>query len=307
MTYNYRFFYSNEFTDGNNSVIIIKSEDEPKYITMNNFIIDDEVYKEKFGDIEFLEDLGNFLGYIFNKKDKTQNTIDYIDKSIKIVQILVEDNIDSDLYIKGGQILIHFFTNYYNKQLEKFQKHVQKKIEEKYNEKDIDKYFVHIGNNFYVKNYIGFQSVEDINKFLNFDYPYLYKKRFPNYASIVFAIISLILLFLAFIFDLFILFQIDFNHRFFIVSKTIFFTPITIGFLTYSIFTYFKVNKSKNLEELKSIKSDEFINNFINEYIDKIQKKDLILCSIYIISSSIFIYIVSLILYYIILKKYSYK
>ena len=89
MTYNYRFFYSNEFTDGNNSVIIIKSEDEPKYITMNNFIIDDEVYKEKFGDIEILEDLGNFLGDIFNKKDKTQNTIDYIDKSIKIVQLLV--------------------------------------------------------------------------------------------------------------------------------------------------------------------------------------------------------------------------
>ena len=89
MTYNYRFFYSNEFTDGSNSVIIIKSEDEPKYITMNNFIIDDEVYKEKFGDIEILEDLGNFLGDIFNKKDKTQNTIDYIDKSIKIVQLLV--------------------------------------------------------------------------------------------------------------------------------------------------------------------------------------------------------------------------
>ena len=56
---------------------------------MNNFIIDDEVYKEKFGDIEILEDLGNFLGDIFNKKDKTQNTIDYIDKSIKIVQLLV--------------------------------------------------------------------------------------------------------------------------------------------------------------------------------------------------------------------------
>ena len=60
-------------------------------------------------------------------------------------------------------------------------------------EENIDIYFNHIGDNFYVKNYIGFKKVEDINKFLKFDYS-IYKKKFPNATASKFALADAIII-----------------------------------------------------------------------------------------------------------------
>ena len=46
-------------------------------------------------------------------------------------------------------------------------------------EENNDIYYNHIGDNFYVKNYIGFKSKEDINKFMNFDFDIYKKNCFP--------------------------------------------------------------------------------------------------------------------------------
>ena len=59
---NYQFFYSNEFNDGNGVTIIIKTRDEPKFINMNNFVLDAETYEKIFGDEEYLKEIGDVFG-----------------------------------------------------------------------------------------------------------------------------------------------------------------------------------------------------------------------------------------------------
>ena len=39
-SYNHKFYHSNNYIEGNAGVIVIKSEDEAKYITKSNFLVD---------------------------------------------------------------------------------------------------------------------------------------------------------------------------------------------------------------------------------------------------------------------------
>ena len=58
------------------------------------------------------------------------------------------------------------------------------------NSDNIDNYYKDIGDNYYVKNYIGFRNSKDLDKFLNFDFS-LHKRLFPNKVSGIFACICL--------------------------------------------------------------------------------------------------------------------
>ena len=78
--------------------------------------------------------------------------------------------------LKGAKLLYTVLTYEYNKNVEKFNDYVKEQIE-LLDEDNIDIFYEHIGDNMYAKNYIGFRSVEDINKFMRFDYN-IYKKRF---------------------------------------------------------------------------------------------------------------------------------
>lgn len=59
---NYQCFYSNEFNGGKGVTIIIKTKEEPKFISMNNFILDSETYEEIFGDEGYLKEIADILG-----------------------------------------------------------------------------------------------------------------------------------------------------------------------------------------------------------------------------------------------------
>ena len=60
---NYQFFYSNEFNKGNAVAMIIKTKNEPKFINLNNFVLDSNTYIEFYGDDDdILKDISNFLG-----------------------------------------------------------------------------------------------------------------------------------------------------------------------------------------------------------------------------------------------------
>ena len=63
--------------------------------------------------------------------------------------------------------------------IKEFEKFIKEKIAI-LDEKNNDIYFEHIGDNYYTKNYIGFRNVEDIDKFLRFDFS-IYKKIFPSF------------------------------------------------------------------------------------------------------------------------------
>jgi hypothetical protein len=153
MSHNYAFFYSNRNTNGKGKVIIIKTKDEPQYINYNNFVVDTEAYKERFGDlddIKFLEEVLN----IFDDNNNNNNE-DNLDKIIKIIQILKDPDDETSLIIKGANAFIAFLSYSYNKQVERFEKFVKEKIEEM--KDNIDIYYTHIGDNFYTKNFIGFK------------------------------------------------------------------------------------------------------------------------------------------------------
>ena len=81
---------------------------------------------------------------------------------------------------------------------EKFKKYVEKKLETEENK--IDKYYLNVGENAYIKNYIGFKSLKDINRFMNFDYN-IYKDNYPTKTAYKLAlatgIFSILFLFLS--------------------------------------------------------------------------------------------------------------
>ena len=63
------------------------------------------------------------------------------------------------------------------------------------------------------------------------------------------------------------------------------------------LYIYIKVNKSKSLDELISIKSDEFINRMIEDFVDQCQKSALIISTLVINGISIVINIIAIIIY----------
>lgn len=158
-----------------------------------------------------------------------------------------------------------------------------------------------MGDNFYSKNYIGFKSVKDIDKFMRFDFN-IYKKIFPTFNGSICALIGLIYIAIILV-SMFVYFltlikdnDFDFNPWVILFIDGFYYIP-ALGFFIYSLSTYFKVNKSKTLDDLKSIQSDEFINSFINDFINDCQKSTLVLCTIFITLASIILNALSLIFF----------
>ena len=112
--------------------------------------MDEDVFYEIFGKIDDDDD--------DNDKDK--------EKMAKALTNLIKSSINSQKY----QQLINY---------------INKKIKE---EKNIDTYFKKIYYNEYVKSYIGFKSIDDIEKFNTIDFS-LYKNIFPNKSPIIFSFI----------------------------------------------------------------------------------------------------------------------
>ena len=215
------------------------------------------------------------------------------------------------MVLKGAKLLYTVLTYEYNQNVEKFNDYVKEQIE-LLDEDNIDIFYEHIGDNMYVKNYIGFRSVEDINKFMRFDYN-IYKKKFPSFNAAIGAISGASLILIILSHTLFFLFccgkqYFSYNSnlsKLLTVSGSIIFYGFALGYFIYALYTYINVNKSKKLDELKSIKSDEFINSMINDFVSECQKSALLISTLCIISLSIIIHIISLIFYSKLLKSYS--
>ena len=305
ITDNFRFFYSNDFIEGNAVTIIIKDLDESKYITMNNFLIDLELFEDIFGSLKVLEDLDLSDILDDDNKDKNDNEKDNDDEDeeIKIVQLLFDDEKETGSDFSGAKVLFKFFFGTYDKKIEKPKKYVEKKLSEEEDE-NTDIYFNPIGDFFYIKNYIGFDNVEDLNKFMKFDYD-IVKKAFPTFTTAVLALVCAIIISLLII-ALFIFTLKNRENYYFRINKVlliiqcVFVYGSAIGFFIYSLVIYKQVNKNEKLEELKSIKSDKFIENFINEFISKCQESTLIISTIIICIISFILNLISVIIYQII-------
>ena len=190
LIYNYQFYYSNNSINNNITVSVLFSKSKPKYITVSNFAIDTEAYQDIIGDLPSV-----------NEENKEKNEVD------KSIQDVIIGIVSSSEPVVGNVLnvvfsLLSFSSKKYmpNKMMEEFKKYAEKRIKEE--ENIIDKYFINIGENAYIKNYIGFQSLKNIETFMNFDYKKIYKKIFPSKNVIIVSSIFLALDILLFIFQL---------------------------------------------------------------------------------------------------------
>ena len=177
------------------------------------------------------------------------------------------------------------------KDLNKLIEYIDKKINDDNNK---DKYYINIYGNYYVKNYIGFENNEKMEEFLKTDFS-IYHTIFPNKLSIYFAITCLFVLVCIIIFDLVKLSEEDYSICSFVV-KVIIYGLIFFGFFIYFLVVYVKVYKNKVFSDIKSIKSDDFITNFINEFCSPIKKKGFILSYIILFCISALLFIMNFII-----------
>ena len=111
---------------------------------------------------------------------------------------------------------------------EEFKDYVVKKLEAEENK--VDKYYLNVGENAYIKNYIGFKSLNDINRFMNFDYN-IYKDKYPTYTARILAGITIL------------------------AGGLSFFASIIYCYFLYKEYNF----KLENIENLNNSTSNEFI------------------------------------------------
>lgn len=207
-----------------------------------------------------------------------------------------------DLALTGAKlfadVILYIADLAEKKDIKDFEKFVKEKIEI-LDDKNNDIYFEHIGDNFYSKNYIGFKNVEDIDKFLRFDFS-IYKKIFPSFilSKIAFYFFLILDFFFAFFLVLFLLKPkyTKFNWIIALIISIIHLIP-SLGIFIYSIVNYVNVNKSKTLDELESIESDDFIKGIINDFINEFKNPKLFIVTLCIIPVSWIFYVCSMIVY----------
>lgn len=288
LNYKYNLYYSNNFINGTSINIIKKSKNWPKFITEDDFILDIDEIQKYFSKLKLTEIKNNNIKRrvnlleVNNDDGELYNNIIFItNKTIIIDQII---NADKDT-IKE----INRLNEYINR------------ITEKLNDiENNDIYFESIGEHLYTKNYIGFKSNENLDKFNEIEFD-LFKTIFPNGKSSAFAIVSLILftkIIILYIINLIIIIKHEdqcLNLLGVLISWISFFS-IALGFLIYFCVIYTKVYKNNSLKILKSIESDEHINKFLQDITSKFENTIFIKCSIGLFTTSIALYIIGLIL-----------
>ena len=195
---------------------------------------------------------------------------------------------------KGIESLISYASS---KSLAGFMDYLEEKLGA--NSDNIDNYYKDIGDNYYVKNYIGFRNNEDLDNFLKYDFN-LHRRLFPNKICGIFSIICLVVFFVLVIMSfasLIVTCDKEKDLALILLLISIFTSlVILLGFLIYSSTIYKNIYKSKRLSILNGIISDDFINGLIKEYISMFNNRGPIIATIVISSLSIFFNLLSLII-----------
>ena len=117
--------------------------------------------------------LSEIIEFTSQISELVDNSIDIIESSIEI-----DEAINRNKYIEN--------------EIKKFAKYIGRIYERINDTKNDDIYFESIGENYYIKNYIGFQNNGEFNKFYKINFN-LYKKYFPNEVCLLLSITGLVL------------------------------------------------------------------------------------------------------------------
>ena len=304
--YDYELYFSNNSIDDDIITNLTISNEKPKYINTNNFIFDEITYLEgessSSGDGDYDDD--GYNGY--DGGDSGGYDGGY-------------DGGDSGGYGGGGDdggigdgfggwrnlYYDDIYDYYVNRELTNY-------ILNKFNENiNIDKYYKNIYGNLYTRNYIGFDNIEEINKFINSDFRYNYKKIFPNKAAIIFGYISTIPFIILFIFEIKRLTYKDTpfstaNAFCVYCSKIMVIILYMIFFLGYFLYfiKIFKDLHKINCTALKKIKTEDIIEDFIKSFCKINNFKNIfIIIEISLFSLSLIIFILGWIVHIIVQRN----
>ena len=160
-------------------------------MTLENFIVDYETYKNYFNEIKKKDESSTLFG-------NNDGNLQVKETIFNIIELIINIINDTEIELialgaKGLLYLLNIISYDDNKKdikerLERFKKYLEKRIEED-KEKSIDEYFTHIGDYFYAKTYIGFKSIKDLDTFMKFDRTILSKAFFPNFGLTVVALV----------------------------------------------------------------------------------------------------------------------
>ena len=195
-------------------------------------------------------------------------------------------------------------------------KYILDKLDESNN---IDFAYDKIYDELYIRNYIGFDTYEQMIEFIDLNFRSQIKEIFPNYASIYIGYHCLVFILGLIIFSITRICYKDTPEKDFegdpccvlavkillIISYSI----IVLGFFIYIIYKFLQ-NINNKCDRLKEIKADYFIEDFINYYCKmKGTERKLLISEIILFSISGLLFILGWIyhIYYNLFLKKAYK
>ena len=240
---------------------------QPKYIDDDNFKFDIDAFYECFGRPDDDDD----------DDDYDDDDDDDDDDSISAEIIAGSIDFAGDLIQNAVKL----------ERIKKLLDYIDKKINE---EANIDYNFTYINYNQYVKNYMGFENLEAAEDFNKIDFD-AYKSRYPNYASVISAIIFLIAYFIFMIVVIIIFIKGGEISPTIIIITIILYIPVFLGFWIYSIVIYAKDFKNGSFEIAKRIRADKYIEDFLEEFYSPFEKTGFIISIIIFLTFSLLIFI----------------
>ena len=259
------------------------SGSQPKYIDNNNFILDLETFSKVFDFFDKKEEEDEDDDDDYNKSGDNYNNEDLIDIISSSIAEAGKDFAE-DIARNGSKYI----------RINNFIEYVEKKFNE---ESNIDYNYINIGKNNYVKNYIGFECEEDINKFERIDFN-LYKERYPNFTFLICSFVCGAFFFVnIIIFIIEIIFNIKGKsisnekvEKIEIISYLIYCASFLLFFI-YSLVIYATVYNKESFDLAKSIKADKFIEDFLKEFYKPFENPKILITTLVFLSISAIIFI----------------
>ena len=291
----------------------IPKEDE---CPINDLIVDfrnkSDLYISEGYKVLFLEQLPSIYALYYSNKAIDKEIIIKINFYKKLPVFINDDNLIfdentcKDIYNQEIADEEDSRDNYFSFYIE-----VKNYIKTKYNEQiNIDKSFKNIFNDLYAGNYIGFKDYKNLQNYNDINLYNFYFSVFPNRYAFIFSIFFLLVTTIFMVASIYLLYKkkklgTDGDILASLNIFSIMFSIIFCGFLAYIIYKYINIVKTNNLENLKNIKADIFLEDLLSEIAGRYPKNIFIFILIILFPSSMLIFMVAILYGFLIIKIYN--
>ena len=258
-----------------------------RFIGSHNFVFDIDAFEQKY---EYkIENINNVTNATNNNE-----TIKNVDDLNYTITIEGEEDENDTIWSNISQTKIKLMQS----------SGLKKYIDNELNKADNnnDKNYTQIFYNIYIKNFVGFENAEQMDIFNNTDFT-IYKNIFPHNIRLFLVMFFEVLLVIFVIIYIRKLMEDkekgDNNvckiYENFIITfgMSIYFCSF-LYFYSYFIVSCYKLNKNNKFSELKKIKADKYIEEFISDFISRYNKRVLIAFSILFFTLSFICYLILL-------------